>query len=106
MSAYDKFVTLSNSDKKEFVELMLEEVLIGIEDEHRPLTKWESNQINSALACLASGLYSAARQAVFLSGSDQSVVSEPEKWFAIDNETKLLDLKHKLESVKNSPVRA
>lgn len=106
MSTYDKFLTLSNSDKKEFVELMLEEVLIGIEDENRVPTKWETNQINSALACLASGLYSAARQAVFLSGADQSVVSEPEKWFAPDPDTKLIELKDKLEYIKGSPARS
>ena len=82
----DQLNLLSSEDKKQTIENLVEEILLVIQDENRPLTKWEVVHISGAINASLNGMYSLAIKNIELSEVSSSQVADANKWWQDDDE--------------------
>jgi len=101
----DQLNLLSSEDKKQTIENLVEEILLVIQDENRPLTKWEVVHISGAINASLNGMYSLAIKNIELSEVSSSQVADANKWWQDDDEWTVQRLLNMLEVAKGYPAR-
>lgn len=81
-----QLTSMSSDEKKNAIENLIEELLVAIDIENRPLTKWEAVHISGAINASLNGMYNLAISNIELTEIPSNQVADIKKWWQDDDE--------------------